>query len=155
MCGSRRSMHASPTLQPTRRDSRLSNARFRARADTWVTIRGPHYRSLLMKQVLIGSAAALFLLPAMASAQSANPLSAAAKAHYDMVKVNLPKRAARVPEDLYAFKPTPEVRSLGQLIGHVADANFAICSAAAGEKPPQGGFEKKTSKAELTKGLTD
>src|SRR5262249_537640 len=64
--------------------------------------------------------------------------------------------AAKVSEELYAFKPTPEVRSLGQLIGHVADANFMICAAAAGEKAPQGGFENgKTTKADLSKGLND
>ena len=27
---------------------------------------------------------------------------------------------------MYAFKPTPDVRSLGQLFGHIADANFMI-----------------------------
>src|SRR5262249_29652975 len=74
----------------------------------------------------------------------------------DMIKGNLSKTAAKVPEETYSFKPTPEVRSFGELIGHVADANFAICAAAAGEKAPQSGFEKgKKSKADLSKGLDD
>jgi uncharacterized damage-inducible protein DinB len=109
-----------------------------------------------MKRVLFAATAGLLLLPVSSFAQSASPLTAAAKAHFDMVKANLSKTAAKVSEDLYAFKPTPEVRSLGQLIGHLADANFSICAAAAGEKAPQGGFEKgKTSKADLSKGLND
>src|SRR5215208_601398 len=96
-----------------------------------------------MKSVVLGAAVLLAALPAPALAQgAANPLTAAAKGHFDMIKGNLSKTAAKVPEDVYAFKPTPEVRSLGELIGHVADANFMICGAAAGEKAPQGGFEK-------------
>jgi len=94
-------------------------------------------------------AAAAFLIaafPAAAFAQDA--YTKAAKAQFDMVKEYLSKSAAKVPDDVYAFRPTPEVRSFGQLIGHVADANFGICAVAAGTKPPQGGFEKgKTSKA--------
>jgi uncharacterized damage-inducible protein DinB len=108
-----------------------------------------------MRRVLIGASALLLAtLPASAFAQ--DPYTKAAKAQFDMIKVNLSKTAAKVPEEVYSFKPTPEVRSLGQLIGHVADANFAICGAAAGEKPPQGGFEKgKTSKVDLSKALND
>jgi len=107
-----------------------------------------------MRRVLIGTAAALLtIVPATVFAQ--NVYTSAAKAEFDMIKGNLSKTAAKVPEEAYSFKPTPEVRSLGEIIGHVADANFMICSVAAGEKPPQGGFEKKTSKAELSKGLND
>jgi uncharacterized damage-inducible protein DinB len=110
-----------------------------------------------MTRVLIGAAVLFATLPTTSAfAQNANPMTAAAKGQFNMIKGNLAKTAAKVGEEHYAFKPTPEVRSLGQLIGHVADANFMICAAAAGEKPPQGGFEKgKTSKADLSKGLND
>jgi uncharacterized damage-inducible protein DinB len=109
-----------------------------------------------MKRVLaivIGGALAAAAVPTSAAAQDV--YTKAAKAQFDMIKGNLSKTATKVPEEAYTFKPTPEVRSLAQLIGHVADANFLICSAAAGEKPPQGGFEKKTAKAELSKALDD
>ena len=109
-----------------------------------------------MKRAVLGAAVLIAALPLTAFAQNANPLTAAAKAHYDGIKANLSKTAAKVSEDIYAFKPTPEVRSFGQLIGHLADANFSICAAAAGEKAPQSGFEKgKTTKADLMKGLND
>ena len=50
----------------------------------------------------------------------------------------------------------PEVRTFGQLIGHIADAHFGICAAAAGEKPAQSGIEKsRTTKAALSKALDD
>ena len=43
--------------------------------------------------------------------------------------------AAAVPESLYAYKPTATVRTFGQLIGHVAGAQYLICAAALGEPP--------------------
>ena len=43
--------------------------------------------------------------------------------------------AAETPESLYAFRPTSEVRSFGQLVGHVAGAQYLICGAAMGEQP--------------------
>lgn len=108
-----------------------------------------------MKCVIAGTAALLLAaLPTSAHAQDV--YSKAAQAQFNMIKGNLLKTAEKVPEELYSFKPTPEVRSLGQLIGHLADANFLICSTVAGEKPPQGGFEKNaTTKAALTKALAD
>jgi len=33
-----------------------------------------------------------------------------------------------MPEENYSFKPTPEVRTFGQLVGHVADASYMFCS---------------------------
>ena len=101
--------------------------------------------------------AAMLALPSVAAAQTpANPMQASIKAVFDMLKGNLSKTAEKVGEDLYAFKPTPEVRSLGQLIGHIADSHFGICAAAAGEKPAQSGIEKSaTTKAALSKALNE
>ncbi|MGE3512036.1 MAG: DinB family protein [Vicinamibacterales bacterium] len=104
---------------------------------------------------LLATAAALLCTATMATAQS-NPLQTSIKAQYDGLKGNLVRTAEKVPEDLYSFKPTPEVRSLGQLIGHIADSQFGICATAAGEKPPQSGIEKSaTTKAALSKALAD
>jgi uncharacterized damage-inducible protein DinB len=95
-------------------------------------------------------------------AQSANPLSAAAKRSYEIIKGYIIRAAEKVPEADYAFKPTPDVRSFGQLIGHIADANYGFCAAAAVETPPMGGFDgknsvekTKTTKADLQKALAD
>jgi uncharacterized damage-inducible protein DinB len=94
-------------------------------------------------------------LPAVAQSGS-DPMRDSIKTVFDMLKVNLSRTAEKVPEDLWSFKPTPEVRSFAQLIGHVADGNFGICGAAAGEKPPQSGVEKAmTSKADLSKALNE
>jgi uncharacterized damage-inducible protein DinB len=100
------------------------------------------------------------LMATPAQAQSGNPLSAGAKRTYDIIKGYITRAAEKMPEEHYAFKPTPEVRSFGQLVGHVADANYGFCSAAAAEKAPAGGFEgpiekSTTTKADLQKALAD
>ncbi len=98
---------------------------------------------------------------ALAVAQSSqppagNPLVAGTKGWFGIVKGYITKAADQVPENLYAYKPTPEVRTFGQLFGHIADSNYEICGAAAGEKPPVEGIEKsKTAKNDLVKALAD
>jgi uncharacterized damage-inducible protein DinB len=52
------------------------------------------------------------------------------------IRRNLIEAAEAMPPADYAFKPTPAVRSFGELIGHVASANMFFCSQAKGEAPP-------------------
>ena len=93
-------------------------------------------------------------VPAVIAAQSAT--HAGYKVPHDTVKGNLIKSAEAVAEADYAFKPTPEVRSFGQLFGHVANANFMICAMAVGEKSPAtGNAEQLTAKADIQKALAD
>ncbi len=90
-------------------------------------------------------AAVLIALPSAASAQGANPLTANAKVQFGALSGFVVRSAEKVPEDLYSFRATPEVRTMAQLFGHVADAMFAMCSTAAGTKPPRTGIEKAES----------
>jgi uncharacterized damage-inducible protein DinB len=106
----------------------------------------------MLKALLSG--AVLVLLAAVPAAQGVDPTTASTKGTFDLVKGNILKAAAQVPEDLYAFKPTPDVRSMGALFGHIADANFMICGAASGEKPTMSDIEKtKTAKKDLIAAL--
>jgi uncharacterized damage-inducible protein DinB len=85
-----------------------------------------------------------------------SPLVGATKGFGDWIKGNLMKAAEQMPEADYAFKPTPEVRSFGQVLGHAADANYMMCSAVRGEKAPVADVEKtKTTKTDLVKALGD
>ncbi|MEP6767547.1 MAG: DinB family protein [Acidobacteriota bacterium] len=66
------------------------------------------------------------------------------------------RSAERMPEESYGFKPTDAVRSYGQILGHIADAQYGFCSIALGEKNPAPKIEQsKTSKADLTAALKD
>jgi uncharacterized damage-inducible protein DinB len=73
---------------------------------------------------------------------------------YENFRGYLVKAAQQMPEADYAFKPTPEVRSFGELIGHTANANFMFCAAVLGEESPNTtDYEKATSKAEIVQGI--
>ncbi len=66
------------------------------------------------------------------------------------------RSADKMPEENYSFKPTDSVRSYGQILGHIADAQYTFCSIALGEKNPMPKNEQtKTSKADLTAALKD
>jgi uncharacterized damage-inducible protein DinB len=89
-------------------------------------------------------------------ASSISPTIGSVRGGHDTVKGWLLKAADQVSEENYAFKPTKDVRSMGELFGHIADANFMICSAAGGQKPPMSGVEKsKKTKAELREALAE
>jgi uncharacterized damage-inducible protein DinB len=83
-----------------------------------------------------------------------NPLTSWNKMAYARVKGVLLKSAEKMPEENYSFKPIDSVRSYGQIIGHVADAQYLFCSIATGEKNPALDIEHtKTSKADLLAAL--
>ena len=116
-----------------------------------------------MKKISIPLVALALMVGSAAEAQTTNPLSTGAKRSYEIIKGYITRAAEKAPEDVYAFKPTPDVRSFGQLVGHITDANNGFCALAAGEKPPAGVFEGPvgptekgvTTKAALQKALAD
>lgn len=93
--------------------------------------------------------------PECASAQD-NPLSYHGKYMYAGLKSFVAGSAQKMPAEHFNFKPTEEVRTFGQIIGHIADAQYLHCSIVMGEKTPKPEIEKtKTSKAELIAALKD
>ena len=94
-----------------------------------------------------------------AAPQAPPPISTWLKNAYTTTRGYLAKAAEKMPEENYGMRPgaQEEVRTFGQIIGHVANANFNYCSSAKGEKNPNQGndFEKVTAKADLVKGLND
>lgn len=93
-----------------------------------------------------------------ASAQAAkNPSLSAVRANWKSLTDYILQSAKDMPEDKYSFQPTPEVRTFGQLIGHVAGAERMICAIGMGERPTgEADIEKTvTDKAGLIKALED
>lgn len=114
-------------------------------------------RRLTLLMCLLAIAAVAFAQdkPA-ASASPAGPASSFNKEAYNHVKQWLISSAEKMPGESYSFKPVDSVRSYGQIIGHLADAQYMFCSAALGEKNPALRIEKtKTSKADLTAALKE
>ena len=98
----------------------------------------------------------IFSAPAASFAQTpaapSGPVSALSvgKQMYTTIKGYLLASAEKLPEADYAFKPTPEVRSFGGILGHVATALYGPCAALKGEQNPNKvNFEEKTARAEL------
>jgi len=90
------------------------------------------------------------------AAPPANPITASEKGLYFVISGPVVRAAEKMPEENYAFKPTPEVRSFGQIVGHVADANNMFCAMAQGLPNPAKNIEKtKTSKADLVAALKE
>lgn len=94
--------------------------------------------------------------PPSQSTPPANPITASEKGFYSFVSGAVIGAAQKMPEENYSFKPTPEIRSFGQLVGHLADASYTFCSQAIGETIAAKDIEKtKTSKADLVAALQD
>ena len=126
-----------------------------------------------MKLPAMASAVVLFLVSTAAFAQDsktaqgssnskgdqasqANPFTTFNKFAYARLKTILVSSAEKMPEENYSFKPTDAVRSYGQIVGHVADAQYMFCSISLGEKNPGLKIEQtKTTKADLIAALKD
>ncbi len=94
-----------------------------------------------------------------AAAQPAPTLANWLRTAYTTNRGYVAKAAEKMPEEFYGLRPgaQEEVRTFGQIVGHVANANFNYCSQAKGEKNPNQGndFEKLKTKAELVKAIND
>jgi uncharacterized damage-inducible protein DinB len=75
---------------------------------------------------------------------------------WKQASTNVLKAAQKMPAEKYDYKASPEVRSFGGFVGHVADAAVMFCAGAAGEKKTPPGAEKtmKTKEA-LVAALTE
>jgi uncharacterized damage-inducible protein DinB len=79
---------------------------------------------------------------------------------YAGIKANFTAAAEKMPEADYNFKvgSMPEARTYGQLIAHIAQAQFGQCAGLTGETNPMAGKnleQELKTKAELTKALAD
>ena len=98
------------------------------------------------------------MAPVPQPAAGANPIAQAIKQTWDDAKGNLQASADQMPEADFAFKPADQVRTFGQILAHVAGANYVFCSAAKGEASPhaEAAFEKTaTTRAQIIKVLSD
>ena len=94
--------------------------------------------------------AAFFSITAL-FAQS-DPFSTDARQHYAFIKPSLLKAAEKMPEADYSFRTTPQVRTFGEMIAHVADGQLMMCAVVKGEKVTANA-RSKTSKADLVAAL--
>ena len=112
-----------------------------------------------VRALVVVAAVAFFSIPSAARVEAqagGDATIASVKSLYEATKNYITKAAAQVPEDKYQYQPTKEVRTMGQLFGHIADASAMFCNAASGMKSTwPGGAEKLATKAELQKAVAD
>jgi uncharacterized damage-inducible protein DinB len=83
-------------------------------------------------------------------------LAAVAKSMHATIRRNIAEAAENMPAADYAFKPTPQVRSFGEILGHIANANFLFCSQANGvASPSTTNLERLTGKAAMLKAVVE
>jgi uncharacterized damage-inducible protein DinB len=71
------------------------------------------------------------------------------------IRRNLQEAAEAMPAADFAFKPTADVRSFAQVVGHLANGNFFFCAQAAGEPPSTTNNETLNGKDAVLKALSD
>ncbi len=98
------------------------------------------------------------LFAAVASAQDtpANPLVTVSKNIYAIAKGDILGSVDKIPEDLWSFQPTKEVRTVAQLFAHVADGQYEFCGVAAEGKSVSKDIEKtQLTKAQIVPALKE
>ncbi len=88
-----------------------------------------------MKTIIRAAAFIAAFSPAVVAAQ-ANPLATAFRSNATMMAKNLTAAAEVMPADKYSFKPTPAQMSFGDILGHLAGGNDALCGLIGGVKAP-------------------
>ena len=112
-----------------------------------------------MQRLFVLLALGVLSTPVLAQSAASRPADVGAapvavKDTYDMVKDYILRAADQMPEADYAFKPTPDVRSFGQLVGHLANANYSLCGNGLGERSPSSeNIEQRTTKSALMEAL--
>ena len=80
---------------------------------------------------------------------AANPLTKTLSIFSDNMQDKIIKAANMMPESKYSYRPTKDVRSFGEILTHIADISYYLCSNMKAEAPPAPPASK-TSKSEIT-----
>ena len=102
------------------------------------------------------TAALLFTAVVSAQAIPANPLVTVSKNIYAISKNDVLRSVDKIPDDMWSFQPTKEVRTVAQLFAHIADGQYEFCGVAAEGKSVSKDIEKTLkTRAEIVPALKD
>jgi uncharacterized damage-inducible protein DinB len=127
------------------------------RAGTWRIFLALMFRSMARVAVSVGLVS-VSIFASLANAQispnlpnpiaAPQPLTMTLSIFRSNMQDKIMKAADMMPESKYSYRPTKEVRSFGEIVTHVADISYYLCSNAKGEAPPAP-TTAKGSKAEI------
>ncbi len=108
----------------------------------------------MFKLTTVAALGVMALAPTLAQSQVISSLATL----HGVTEQAITATAEMVSEELYSFQPTEEVRTLGQILAHVADGNYSICSAASGQENPASAEsieQTRTSKSDIQQALAE
>jgi hypothetical protein len=104
---------------------------------------------LLTRSILAGSFAVAALLAQNAGVPT---IAGEVKQNYMRTRDLIIRAAAKMPEEGYSLRPTGDVRTFAQVVGHIAEAQAMICSGITGQ--PARADTSRTAKADVIVELT-
>ena len=128
-----------------------------ARVGIWRIVHALMFRSIARVVVPVG-VASVFVLASAANAQispnlpnptgAPNPLTTTLSIFRSNMQDKIMKAADAMPESKYSYRPTKDVRSFREIVTHVADISYTLCSNVKGEATPATATAK-VSKTEI------
>lgn len=107
-----------------------------------------------MKRYLNLGMTAVFAGCCLLYAQAMASIASEPRQAYDRVKENILRAAEEMPDADYGFQPSPDIRTFGRLVAHIADAQAHFCSAVSGTHM-QLNASSRTSKADIIAALKE
>ena len=114
------------------------------RVGTWRIVLALMFRSIARVVVPVGMVS-VSVLVSLANAQvsrslpnpttAQNPLTTTISIFRSNMQDKIMKSADAMPESKYSYRPTKDVRSFAEILNHVADISYALCSNVKGEAP--------------------
>ena len=90
------------------------------------------------RELLLVTALCLVVsIPTRAQGSPANPVVASAQEIYERQSKYIAGAADEMPADKYSYHPTPEQWTFAQIVSHVAQSDFAVCSILSDTPAPQ------------------
>lgn len=113
-----------------------------------------------MKRLILATAlvvAASRLSAQQAPAPPADASMAATRTLWQMMNGYVQRSAEQMPDADFAYKPTEGVRTFGQMVAHLAAAQYMFCAAATGEamRPEYDVERLRTTKAEIVQAFRE
>jgi uncharacterized damage-inducible protein DinB len=123
----------------------------------WRTVGAMMFRSIARVAASVGILC-VSVLASVANAQispdlpnpstAPNPLTATLSIFRSNMQDKIMKSAESMPESKYSYRPTKDVRSFAEILNHLGDISYILCSNVKGEAPPAMAAAKG-SKAEI------
>jgi hypothetical protein len=105
--------------------------------------------------LMLGISSGLSAQMAKESSNTANPIVTTVRQMEGRYAKNLIGAADEMPSDKYGYKPTADQITFGHLMAHVAEANYGLCAAAAGEQAKEAKLSETDPKDVLAKAVKD